>query len=153
MLIEFLLDLTFGLHHTFIWSFLSPLAAGGAAGAMLLIIAVCKPLRLSSKFFPCKAMWQMCASCAWELVTFDQLRQRYPQLEQHRIALRRRLPAGGSLGAAAPGPIMPPAMALTGELAFRIHRPSGGWRGQGPASRLASWLPGFAGGTCCRNTT
>ena len=32
----------------------------------------------------------MCASCV-ELVTFDQLRQRYPQLEQHRIA-----PSGGA---------------------------------------------------------
>ena len=29
-------------------------------------------------------MGEMCASCV-ELVTFDQLRQRYPQLEQHRI--------------------------------------------------------------------
>ena len=32
----------------------------------------------------------MCASCV-ELVTFDQLRQRYPQLEQHHIA-----PSGGA---------------------------------------------------------
>ena len=52
MLIEFLLNLTFGLHHTFIWSFY-PLAAGVLLGAMLLIIAVCKPLRrsLHRKFF------------------------------------------------------------------------------------------------------
>ena len=35
-------------------------------------------------------MGEMCASCV-ELVTFDQLRQRYPQLEQHRIA-----PSGGA---------------------------------------------------------
>jgi len=44
--------LTFGLHHTFIWSFY-PLAAGVLLGAMLLIIAVCKPLRrsLHRKFF------------------------------------------------------------------------------------------------------
>ena len=52
VLIEFLLNLTFGLHHTFIWSFY-PLAAGVLLGAMLLIIAVCKPLRrsLHRKFF------------------------------------------------------------------------------------------------------
>ena len=52
VLIEFLLNLTFGVHQTFIWSFY-PLAAGGAAGVMLLIIAVCKPLRrsLHRKFF------------------------------------------------------------------------------------------------------
>ena len=52
VLIEFLLNLTFGLHHTFIWSFY-PLAAGVLLGAMLLIIAVCKPLcrSLHRKFF------------------------------------------------------------------------------------------------------
>ena len=52
VLIEFLLNLTFGLHHTFMWSFY-PLAAGVLLGAMLLIIAVCKPLRrsLHRKFF------------------------------------------------------------------------------------------------------
>ena len=52
VLIEFLLNLTFGPHHTFIWSFY-PLAAGVLLGAMLLIIAVCKPLRrsLHRKFF------------------------------------------------------------------------------------------------------
>lgn len=55
VLIEFLLNLTFGLHHTFMWSFY-PLAAGVLLGAMLLIIAVCKPLRrsLHRKFF----LWQ-----------------------------------------------------------------------------------------------
>ena len=39
----------------------------------------------------------MCASCV-ELVTFDQLRQRYPQLEQHRIAP----PAAPSAGRSGP---------------------------------------------------
>ena len=52
VLVEFLLNLTFGLHETFLWSFY-PLAAGVVLGAMLLVIAMCKPLRrsLHRKFF------------------------------------------------------------------------------------------------------
>ena len=52
VLIEFLLNITFQVHQTFIWSFY-PLAAGVLLGIMLLIIAVCKPLRrsLHRKFF------------------------------------------------------------------------------------------------------
>ena len=52
VLIEFLLNITFQVHRTFIWSFY-PLAAGMLLGIMLLIIAVCKPLRRSPhrKFF------------------------------------------------------------------------------------------------------
>mgnify|MGYP004527739691 FL=1 len=52
VLIEFLLNITFQVHRTFIWSFY-PLAAGVLLGIMLLIIAVCKPLRrsLHRKFF------------------------------------------------------------------------------------------------------
>lgn len=42
VLVEFLLNLTFGLHETFLWSFY-PLAAGVVLGAMLLVIAMCKP--------------------------------------------------------------------------------------------------------------
>ena len=62
----------------------------------------------------------MCASCV-ELVTFDQLRQRYPQLEQHRIApsggafcRAERLKGGGAAGTYA----MPRPMAPTGEKHF-----------------------------------
>lgn len=44
MLLEFLLNLTFGVHQTFFWSFY-PLAAGVLLGVMLIIIAVCPPLR------------------------------------------------------------------------------------------------------------
>ena len=62
----------------------------------------------------------MCASCV-ELVTFDQLRQRYPQLEQHRIApsggafcRAERLKGGGAAGTYA----MPRPMVPTGEKHF-----------------------------------
>ena len=65
-------------------------------------------------------MGEMCASCV-ELVTFDQLRQRYPQLEQHRIApsggafcRAERLKGGGAAGTYA----MPRPMAPTGEKHF-----------------------------------
>ena len=52
VLTEFLINLTFKVHQTFFWS-LYPLAAGVLLGVMLLIIAVCKPLRrsLHRKFF------------------------------------------------------------------------------------------------------
>ena len=52
VLVEFLLNLTFGLHDTFLWS-IYPLAVGVVLGAMLLVIAVSKPLRrsLHRKFF------------------------------------------------------------------------------------------------------
>ena len=52
MLIEFLLNLTFQVHETFFWSFY-PLVAGVLLGLMLIVIAVCKPLResLRKKFF------------------------------------------------------------------------------------------------------
>ena len=52
VLVEFLLNLIFRLHDTFLWSFY-PLAACTVLGAMLLIIAICKPLRrsLHKKFF------------------------------------------------------------------------------------------------------
>ena len=46
VLTEFLINLTFKVHQTFFWS-LYPLAAGVLLGVMLLIIAVCKPLRRS----------------------------------------------------------------------------------------------------------
>ena len=52
VLIEFLINLTFQLHETFFWSFY-PLAAGVILGLMLIVIAICKPLRrsLHRKFF------------------------------------------------------------------------------------------------------
>lgn len=52
VLVEFLLNLTFHLHDTFLWSFY-PLAVCVVLGAMLLVIAACKPLRrsLHKKFF------------------------------------------------------------------------------------------------------
>ena len=52
VLVEFLLNLTFGLHDKFLWS-IYPLAVGVVLGAMLLVIAVSKPLRrsLHRKFF------------------------------------------------------------------------------------------------------
>ena len=52
VLIEFLLNITFHAHETFFWSFY-PLAAGVILGLMLIIIAICKPLResLQRKFF------------------------------------------------------------------------------------------------------
>ena len=52
VLVEFLINLTFQLHETFFWSFY-PLAAGVILGLMLIIIAICKPLResLQRKFF------------------------------------------------------------------------------------------------------
>ena len=50
--VEFLINLTFQLHETFFWSFY-PLAAGVILGLMLIVIAICKPLResLQRKFF------------------------------------------------------------------------------------------------------
>lgn len=52
VLVEWLLNVTFRLHDTFLWSFY-PLAVCTVLGAMLLVIAVCKPLRrsLHRKFF------------------------------------------------------------------------------------------------------
>ena len=52
VLIEFLINTTFQVHQTFFWS-LYPLAAGVLLGVMVLIIAVCRPLRrsLHRKFF------------------------------------------------------------------------------------------------------
>lgn len=52
VLIEFLLNHTFGIHERFFWSFY-PLAASVLLGGMLLVIAVCPPLRrsLHKKFF------------------------------------------------------------------------------------------------------
>ena len=52
VLVEFLINLTFQLHETFFWSFY-PLAAGVILGLMLIVIAICKPLResLQRKFF------------------------------------------------------------------------------------------------------
>lgn len=46
VLIEFLLNLTFHLHNTFMWS-LYPLVAGVVLGLMLIIISICRPLRES----------------------------------------------------------------------------------------------------------
>ena len=52
VLIEFLLNVTFRLHRGFLWS-LYPLACFTIIGVMLLIVAVCRPLResLERKFF------------------------------------------------------------------------------------------------------
>lgn len=52
VLVEWLLNVTFRLHDTFLWSFY-PLAVCTVLGAMLLVIAVSKPLRrsLHRKFF------------------------------------------------------------------------------------------------------
>ena len=52
VLLEWLLNVTFHLHDTFLWSFY-PLAVCTVLGAMLLVIAVSKPLRrsLHRKFF------------------------------------------------------------------------------------------------------
>lgn len=52
VLVEFLLNRTFGVHEVLFWS-LYPLAAGVILGAMLIVIAICKPLRrsLHRKFF------------------------------------------------------------------------------------------------------
>ena len=52
VLLEWLLNVTFHLHDTFLWSFY-PLAVCTVLGAMLLVIAMCKPLRrsLHRKFF------------------------------------------------------------------------------------------------------
>lgn len=52
VLLEWLLNVTFHLHDTFLWSFY-PLAVCTVLGAMLLVIAICKPLRrsLHRKFF------------------------------------------------------------------------------------------------------
>ena len=52
VLIEFLLNVTFKLHTTFFWSFY-PFASCAIIGVMLLIIAICRPLResLHRKFF------------------------------------------------------------------------------------------------------
>ena len=101
----------------------------------------------------------MCASCV-ELVTFDQMRQRYPQLEQHRIApsggafcRAERLKGGGAAGTYA----MPRPMAPTGEkhfFGFYLTQRRMTWR---PGPRPRPWrscLPGFCRRTCppCRNT-
>ena len=50
--IEFLINLNFQVHQTFMWS-LYPLTVGVLLGVMVLVIAVCKPLRrsLHRKFF------------------------------------------------------------------------------------------------------
>ena len=52
VLIEFLLGVTFQIHKGFLWS-IYPLAVCVVLGVMLLVIAVCKPLRrsLHRKFF------------------------------------------------------------------------------------------------------
>ena len=52
VLIEFLLNITFHTHGTLFWS-ICPLAAGVILGLMLIVIAICKPLResLRRKFF------------------------------------------------------------------------------------------------------
>ena len=52
VLIEFLLNVTFRLHRGFLWSFY-PLACCALLGVMLLIVAVCRPLResLERRFF------------------------------------------------------------------------------------------------------
>ena len=52
VLVEWLLNVTFRLHDTFLWSFY-PLAVCTVLGAMLLVIEGCKPLRrsLHRKFF------------------------------------------------------------------------------------------------------
>ena len=46
VLIEFLINVTFGIHKALLWS-IYPLAAGVILGGMLLVIAICKPLRKS----------------------------------------------------------------------------------------------------------
>ncbi len=52
VLVEFLLNLTFGLHEGFIWSFY-PLAACFILGVTLIVIGICRPIResLHKKFF------------------------------------------------------------------------------------------------------
>ena len=52
VLIEFLLHITFGIEGMFVWS-IYPLTACVLLGVMLLVVAVCKPLRrsLHRKFF------------------------------------------------------------------------------------------------------
>lgn len=52
MLVEFLLNSTFHVHEVFFWSFY-PLAVFTILGAMLIVIAICRPLResLHKKFF------------------------------------------------------------------------------------------------------
>ena len=52
VLIEFLLNITFHTHETLFWSFY-PMVAGVVLGLMLIVIAICKPLResLHRKFF------------------------------------------------------------------------------------------------------
>lgn len=52
VLIEFLINLTFQIHETLFWSFY-PMVAGVVLGLMLIVIAICKPLResLHRKFF------------------------------------------------------------------------------------------------------
>ena len=52
VLIEFLINLTFQIHETLFWSFY-PMVAGIVLGLMLIVIAICKPLResLRRKFF------------------------------------------------------------------------------------------------------
>ena len=108
-----------------------------------------------------------------ELVTFDQLLRRYPQLEQHRIAptggafcRAERLKGGGAAGTYA----MPRPMAPTGDKHFfgfyltdrrlllgRRAAFCGGWQGTwSPRPRLRRWrscLPGFCRRICppCKN--
>ena len=52
VLIEFLINLAFQIHETLFWSFY-PMVAGIVLGLMLIVIAICKPLResLHRKFF------------------------------------------------------------------------------------------------------
>lgn len=52
VLVEFLLNLTFGLHDALLWS-IYPLTAGILLGLMLIVIGCCRPLResLHKKFF------------------------------------------------------------------------------------------------------
>ena len=52
VLIEFLINVTFGIHKALFWSFY-PMVAGIVLGLMLIVIAICKPLResLHRKFF------------------------------------------------------------------------------------------------------
>ena len=100
----------------------------------------------------------MSDSCV-ELVTFDQLLRRYPQLEQHRIAptggafcRAERLKGGGAAGTYA----MPRPMAPTGDKHF-FAAFCGGWQGTwSPRPRLRRWrscLPGFCRRIClpCKN--
>lgn len=52
LLVEFLLNRTFGLRHGFVWAWY-PLLVLGVLGALLLLIAICRPIResLQRRFF------------------------------------------------------------------------------------------------------